>query len=187
MSWLEDLTEGRVFDWTLEGAQACARIMETKRHRGEPLDGHLPDAMIAAAALNRRLTVMTRNEGSSETPVFPSSTPGRSRSRCETQPGVAAVGWWHQRCHCYKCGSAESEASKVRCSCNFSDFLQTRCLTMPQPATQPSSSGLPRVEVRGYSVPNLFGGTILPASFLTPHNSIGDATWASFELPCRFF
>ena len=63
MSWLEDLTEGRVFDWTLEGAQACARIMETKRHRVEPLDGHLPDAMIAAAALNRRLTVMTRNEG----------------------------------------------------------------------------------------------------------------------------
>ena len=59
---LYELTEGRVFDWTLEDAQACARIMETKRHRGEPLDGHLPDAMIAAAALNRRLTVMTGNE-----------------------------------------------------------------------------------------------------------------------------
>ena len=62
LHFLEDLTEGRVFDWTLEDAQACARIMEIKRHRGEPLDGHLPDAMIAAAALNRRLTVMTRNE-----------------------------------------------------------------------------------------------------------------------------
>ena len=60
--FLEDLTQGRVFDWTLADARTCATIMEDKRRRGEALDGHLPDAMIAATALNNRLTVMTRNE-----------------------------------------------------------------------------------------------------------------------------
>ena len=60
--FLEDLAQGRVFDWTLADAETCAAIMEDKRRRGEPLDGHLPDAMIAATALNHRLTVMTRNE-----------------------------------------------------------------------------------------------------------------------------
>ena len=36
--------------------------METKRRRGEPLDSHLPDAMIAATAVYRGLTIITRNE-----------------------------------------------------------------------------------------------------------------------------
>lgn len=59
---LGELFDGRVFDWTLADAQACADIMEAKRRTGEPLDDHLPDAMIAATAVSRRLTVLTRNE-----------------------------------------------------------------------------------------------------------------------------
>ena len=51
-----------MFDWTLADAQVCADIMEAKRRTGEPLDDHLPDAMIAATAVSRRLTVLTRNE-----------------------------------------------------------------------------------------------------------------------------
>ena len=59
---LGEVFEGRVFDWTLADAQACAGIMEEKRRLGEPLDDHLPDAMIAATAISRHLTVLTRNE-----------------------------------------------------------------------------------------------------------------------------
>lgn len=59
---LDDIFEGRVFDWTAADAQACARIMETKRRRGEPLDGHLPDAMIAGTAVRHGLSIVTRNE-----------------------------------------------------------------------------------------------------------------------------
>lgn len=62
LQFLDDLVQGRVLDWTFGDAQTCASIMETKRRRGEPLDGHLPDAMIAATARNRGLTVVTRNE-----------------------------------------------------------------------------------------------------------------------------
>ena len=61
-SVLNDVFDGRVFDWTLADAGACADIMEEKRRRGEPLDDHLPDAMIAATAVNRRLTMLTRDE-----------------------------------------------------------------------------------------------------------------------------
>ena len=35
--------------------------MEEKRRRGEPLDDHLPDAILAATAVCRGLTVATRN------------------------------------------------------------------------------------------------------------------------------
>ena len=59
---VDEVFEGRVFDWTLADAHACADIMEKKRRLGEPLDDHLPDAMIAATAVSRRLTVLTRNE-----------------------------------------------------------------------------------------------------------------------------
>ena len=62
LHFLDDLTQGGLFDWTFADAQTCAKIMEDKRRRGEPLDGHLPDAMIAATALNHKLTLMTRNE-----------------------------------------------------------------------------------------------------------------------------
>lgn len=58
---LDDLFEDRVVDWTLADAQACADIMEAKRRRGEPLDDHLPDAFLAAAAVRRGLAVATRN------------------------------------------------------------------------------------------------------------------------------
>ena len=59
---LGEVFDGRVFDWTLADARACADIMEDKRRCGETLDDHLPDAMIAATAARRRLTVLTRNE-----------------------------------------------------------------------------------------------------------------------------
>ena len=58
---LDDLFQDRVVDWTLADAQVCARIMEEKRRRGEPLDDHLPDAILAATAGCRGLTVVTRN------------------------------------------------------------------------------------------------------------------------------
>ena len=37
---VDDLFEERIFDWTAADARACALILETKRRRGEPLDGH---------------------------------------------------------------------------------------------------------------------------------------------------
>ena len=59
---LNDLFEGRVLAWTATDAQKCARIMEEKRRRGEPLDSHLPDAMLASTAAGRGLAVVTRNK-----------------------------------------------------------------------------------------------------------------------------
>lgn len=61
-SILEDLFEDSVLDWALTDAQACASVMEEKRRQGEPLDDHLPDAMLAGMALARGLTLITRNE-----------------------------------------------------------------------------------------------------------------------------
>jgi len=54
--------EDRVLDWSVGDAEACARLMERKRRSGEPLDDHLPDAMLAGLAVNRNLTIVTRNE-----------------------------------------------------------------------------------------------------------------------------
>ena len=59
---LDDLFQERVFDWTAADARACAVVMEKKRRRGEPLDDHLPDAMLAGTAVRRRLGIVTRNE-----------------------------------------------------------------------------------------------------------------------------
>ena len=59
---LDDVFEDRVFGWTAADAQICAGIMETKRRKGEPLDSHLPDAMIAGTAVRHGLTIVTRNE-----------------------------------------------------------------------------------------------------------------------------
>ncbi len=58
---LDDLFEERIFDWTLDDARECARIMEAKRRRGEALADHLPDAFLAATAIRRSLTIVTRN------------------------------------------------------------------------------------------------------------------------------
>ena len=58
---LDDLFEERIFDWTLDDARECARIMEAKRRRGEVLEHHLPDAFLAATAARRSLTIVTRN------------------------------------------------------------------------------------------------------------------------------
>ena len=60
---LDDLFENRIVDWTVADARACARIMEDKRRRGEPLDSNVPDAFLAAAAASRGLAVVTRNTG----------------------------------------------------------------------------------------------------------------------------
>ena len=54
--------EDRVLDWSVGDAEACVRLMERKRRSGEPLDDHLPDAMLAGLAVNRNLTIVTRNE-----------------------------------------------------------------------------------------------------------------------------
>lgn len=51
----------RVVPWTPEDARICARVMEDKRRRGESLDGHLPDAFLAATAIRMDLTIITRN------------------------------------------------------------------------------------------------------------------------------
>ena len=58
---LDELFEDRVVAWSAADAQACARIMEDKRRRGEPLDAHIPDAFLAAAAAVRGLIIATRN------------------------------------------------------------------------------------------------------------------------------
>ena len=60
-SLLEEALDGRVFDWTMEDAIACAQVMERKRRTGEPLDDHLPDAMIAGTAVRLGFAVVTRN------------------------------------------------------------------------------------------------------------------------------
>ena len=60
---LDDLFEDRLVVWSLADAQACARIMEEKRWRGEPLEDHVPDAFLATAAATRGLAVVTRNSG----------------------------------------------------------------------------------------------------------------------------
>ena len=60
---LDELFEDRIVDWTLADAQACAKIMEDERQRGEALDDHVPDAFLAAAAFTRGLAVETRNVG----------------------------------------------------------------------------------------------------------------------------
>ena len=58
---LDSLFQDRVFDWTAADARSCARSMEAKRRRGEPLDSHLPDAMLVGTAIRRGLSIVTRN------------------------------------------------------------------------------------------------------------------------------
>ncbi len=56
------LFEDQVLDWAAADAVECARIMEEKRRRGESLDNHLPDAMLAGTAASRGLAIVTRND-----------------------------------------------------------------------------------------------------------------------------
>ena len=58
---LDECFEQRILSWTADDAKSCARIMEEKRRGGEPLDDHVPDAFLVAAAATRGLTVVTRN------------------------------------------------------------------------------------------------------------------------------
>ena len=58
---LDDVFDERILDWTVDDARTCAELMERKRRTGEPLDDHLPDAMLAGMAVRRGLTVVTRN------------------------------------------------------------------------------------------------------------------------------
>ena len=60
---IDVLFEDRMVDWSLADARECARIMEYKRRLGEPLDDHLPDAFLAAAASTRGIGIVTRNTG----------------------------------------------------------------------------------------------------------------------------
>lgn len=60
---LKEIFEERILDWTLADARVCARIMEERRRRGQPLDGHLPDAFLAATATRCGLGIVTRNAG----------------------------------------------------------------------------------------------------------------------------
>ncbi len=62
-SVLADYFSDRILNWNAGDAACCATIMEEKRRRGEPLDDHLPDAMLAGLATNRNMTIVTRNEG----------------------------------------------------------------------------------------------------------------------------
>ena len=56
-----DSYRDRVLPWTEDDARVCARIMEEKRRRGESLDAQLPDVFLAAVAVRRGLTIVTRN------------------------------------------------------------------------------------------------------------------------------
>jgi len=56
-----DLFGAGVYDFTTAAAERCASIMAGKRALGEPLDDHLPDAMIAGIAAQAGLPVATRN------------------------------------------------------------------------------------------------------------------------------
>ena len=58
---LDELFEDRIVNWTLVDARAYARIMEDKRRSGAPLDDHVPDTFLAAAAASRGFAVLTRN------------------------------------------------------------------------------------------------------------------------------
>lgn len=46
---LDDPFDGRIIGWFLADRQACARIVEEHRWRGNPLDDLTPDAILAAA------------------------------------------------------------------------------------------------------------------------------------------
>jgi predicted nucleic acid-binding protein len=59
--FLAELLGAGVLDFTSSAAEACAEIMARKRALGEPLDDHLPDAMIAGTAAAAGFTVATRN------------------------------------------------------------------------------------------------------------------------------
>ena len=58
---LDNLFENWIVDWSLADARACAWIMEDTRRRGKPLDNHVADAFLAAAAASQGLAVVTRN------------------------------------------------------------------------------------------------------------------------------
>ena len=58
---LIELFNDRVVDWTLADSRMCAQIMEHKRRIGEELDAHWSDAFLAATAVNRGFTMLTRN------------------------------------------------------------------------------------------------------------------------------
>lgn len=83
--------EDRVLDWTAADAVECARIMEERRRRGEPLDGHLPDAMLAAAAASRGLTIVTRNDRGFRNTGVTAVNPWRKAGTTRQPGGVGGV------------------------------------------------------------------------------------------------
>ena len=57
----ERLFGDRILEWMSDDARVCARIMEDRRRLGRSLDAQFPDAFLAAAAVSRNLTIITRN------------------------------------------------------------------------------------------------------------------------------
>ena len=91
-SMLDDVFEGRVFDWAIADARACAQVMERKRRLGEPLDDHIPDAMVAGTALRRGLAVVTRNETGFRNTGVDVVNPWRATSTIQQRPFEALRG-----------------------------------------------------------------------------------------------
>lgn len=60
---VDELFEDRIVCRILAEAQACAKIMQYTRLRGEPLNDQVPDAILAAAEFTRGRVVVTRNTG----------------------------------------------------------------------------------------------------------------------------
>jgi predicted nucleic acid-binding protein len=56
-----DLFGAGVYDFTTAAAERCASIMVGERALGEPLDDHLPEAMIAGIAAQASLPLATQN------------------------------------------------------------------------------------------------------------------------------
>jgi len=59
---VNSIFEDRILDWSAADAAQGARIMEEKRRRGESLNHHLPDAMLAGTAVSHGLAIVTRND-----------------------------------------------------------------------------------------------------------------------------
>ena len=91
-SMLDDVFEGRVFDWTIADARACTQVMERKRRLGEPLDDHIPDAIVAGTALCHGLAVVTRNEKEFRNTGVDVVNPWRAASTIQRRPFEAPGG-----------------------------------------------------------------------------------------------
>lgn len=77
---VEDPFEGRIVACFLTESRVNRRIMEDKRRRGEPLDDHLQDAILATAA-SHRPAVATQSTGEPRNTGFATVVPWTARPR----------------------------------------------------------------------------------------------------------